>query len=211
MEQLLKLFKTVPAAEYTVGTIRFVATYMDNVDKNIARRKPEKTKRIAAAKKENERRVKSGKPPEDLPKEFFEENYDLYDYELLWSAITAKADSKLDLAVRSAASDCLINAVAKSAVLVENYLMQAISVITAGGESELEAMEFFEKACMHNRDRQYCKNSLKLINKGYRLFDVVFKQFMHYKSEVCAELVKDPKMAGTPAAMSKVRSHTIEV
>ena len=186
MEQLFKLFKTVPASEYVLDTIKFIGKYFENVAQNIARRELEAKKQLSLIKKENDRRTKSGKPPEEPGKELFADNYELYDYDILWAVVVDEAVSRPDLSIRNAAIDCLVAAISKSSPpLIENYLTRAINTISKGSEPVLlHGMEFFRRTLVFNREKQAIKDVLKIVQRDYGLFDVIFRHFNHYKSEI---------------------------
>ena len=170
-------------ADYSVDTVRFVAKYMENIDKNIGARNVLAAKQLALIKKENEKRTKLGKPAEQPPKDLVSDNYELFDYDIFWAVISAKSSSGLDLGVRNIAIDCLIASVSKSALLIENYLSRAIYAITSGADCELQAMDFFRLSLMATKERQSIRSALRIVNKDYHLMDAVFKHFTDYMAQ----------------------------
>eukprot|EP01022_Parablepharisma_sp_SALTPOND_P002104 TRINITY_DN1086_c0_g1_i1.p3 TRINITY_DN1086_c0_g1~~TRINITY_DN1086_c0_g1_i1.p3 ORF type:complete len:537 (+),score=63.48 TRINITY_DN1086_c0_g1_i1:6566-8176(+) len=194
MEQFFKLFKTVSISDYTKDTVKFISLYLENIDKNVEKRKVEAAKVCASINRENATRQKQGKPTINPPKELLEENYELYDYDLLWIVMTAKPEQQIDTAVRAAAMDFLIKFFVKKSQLIENYLLNAVILITSNAGSVLFVMDFFKNTVLANRSKKPLYEVLKIINEEYGLFEAVFKNLKNYKYEVSGLLGMDNEM-----------------
>ncbi|MDR3547972.1 MAG: hypothetical protein P4M11_06875 [Candidatus Pacebacteria bacterium] len=177
----------MPASDYTLDTLKFLSLYLQNIDRNRAKRAAEAEKKLSQLRKENERRTKTGMSLLEPAKELFEDNYELYDYDVLWAVATS--DSGPDLGLRNAAIDCLIEAISKWPKVLENYLSKTVNFITSGNElSFLPSMEFLRRAIVRNDKKLPARDTLLYLNKEYQLFDHVFRHFNRYKSEVYAAL-----------------------
>jgi len=194
IEQFFKLFRTIPVENYQEGTIRFLAKYFENIQKNIEKKQIEAVKVLKSIKQENMTRKSLGKPLIEPPKELFEENYDLYDYNLLWTSMNTE---KLNSGLRSLSMESLLKISAKKSEIAEDYLIRATHILVSEKteiSTRVFTMKFFKEAVKVSGKQRPIHEILIVLDEEFKIFAQIFESFKNYKRQVSSFLCTNPNI-----------------
>lgn len=165
MEQFFNLFKTVPVSDYSEKTVEFLSAYFNNIAENIKARK--------AFHLKNDK----GTPAHKIANE---DNYELYDYDLLWNVVMAKHDQAVSPMLRNNSMNCLMKLIINDPATIETYIYKSIELITSNADSILYAMNYLKSILYESKKRDAYLNMLKV---NYHILDKVLHSLIQYKQK----------------------------
>ena len=177
------VFKNVPMTSVTDLYLNAVSSYTKAILRNIQRRKVKKEMLIKDYKKHN-------KDISELPKDLFENNFELYDLNILWNIIIySKTDPKIDLKLKDLAINFLVKTIEDNDELLKFNLKTTLENIKSNNDNVVRYVKFF-CVCYKIIKKKVQDKRYKLIKKFIientdgNIINEMIERFYKYKNKI---------------------------
>ncbi len=171
---------SIPQAQYTEDNLKFYAHYTRAVFANINRRH-DRARRLAKSKSEG----RSKDDPSE--REANEENYELYDLNVLWKSMLSAHGRLHNLAM-----GYLIQVLVGRLDITHNYFCAAVNGIDEGKEETLVYLQFLEELYREGVKSEVITKHIKPTLDSDDFFARLFSLFINYQTLV-AKTVREHK------------------